>query len=116
MNDTITDPTSVVSSNKLNQTSLMESPYYACTRDNSSDFIPVPELPGYLCKCKIGFEGDGYANGTGCTGKNICQPILRFKKGVSSVYLTLLYIGVAEKRYRRVHNSIPECLRLPSKV
>ena len=110
VNDTI------LTANELNQTNLMESPNYACTWDNSSDFIPVPELPGYLCKCKIGFEGDGYANGTGCTGKNIYQPIIRFKKGVSSVYLTLLYIGVAEKRYRRVHNSIPECLRLPSKV
>ena len=63
VNDTI------VTSNELNQTNLMESSNYACTRDNSSDFIPVPELPGYLCKCKIGFVGNGYTNGTGCTGK-----------------------------------------------
>ena len=71
INDTITDPTSVVTANELNPTKLMESPNYACTRDNSSDFIPVPELPGYRCKCKTGFVGDGYTNGTGCTGKII---------------------------------------------
>ena len=61
----------IVTGNELNQTNLMESPNYACTRDNSSDFIPVPELPGYRCKCKTGFVGDGYTNGTGCTGKII---------------------------------------------
>ena len=74
VNDTI------VTGNELNQTNLMESPHYACTRDNSSVFIPVPELPGYLCKCKMGFVGDGYTNGTTCTGKNSYQPILGFKK------------------------------------
>ena len=101
------------SEKELNET-IINNPDYACTGDQRSDFIPLPKLQGYRCKCKDGFVGDGYANGTGCTGKNICQPILRFKKGVSSVYLTLLYIGVAEKRYRRVH--IPESLCLPSKV
>ena len=70
----------IVTGNELNQTNLMESPNYACTGHNSSVFMPVPELPGYLCKCKIGFVGDGYTNGTGCTGKNIYLPILRFKK------------------------------------
>ena len=71
VNDTI------VTANELNQTNVMDSPNYACTRDNSSDFVPVPELPGYLYKCKVGFVGDCYTNGAGCTGK--CYlPILGF--------------------------------------
>ena len=53
---------------ELNQT-IVNSPEYACTWDGSSDFIAVPEMQGYRCKCKDGFVGDGYANGTGCTSK-----------------------------------------------
>ena len=62
------DPTSIVTENELNRT-ITESPHYACTRDKTSEFIPVPEVPGYRCKCKDGFKGDGYTNGTGCASK-----------------------------------------------
>ena len=62
------DPTSVVTENELNRT-IEESPHYACTRDKTSELIPVPEVPGYRCKCKDGFKGDGYTNGTGCASK-----------------------------------------------
>ena len=51
----------------LNQPDVMKIPSYACTGDETSDFVPVPEVPGYRCKCKDGFIGDGYTNGTGCT-------------------------------------------------
>ena len=55
---------------ELNQTIEGNPASYACTGNGTSDFVPVPEVPGYLCKCKDGFEGDGYTNGTGCTSKN----------------------------------------------
>ena len=69
LNDTTsTDPTSVGREAELND-AIMKSPNYACTRDETSDFIAVPEVQGYRCQCKEGFTGDGYANGTGCTSK-----------------------------------------------
>ena len=68
LNDTTSDPTSVIRDAELNKT-IMESPNYACTRDQTSEFIAVREVQGYRCKCKDGFTGDGYANGTGCTSK-----------------------------------------------
>ena len=64
-----TDPTSAGTDDELTH-KIMESPYYACTTDETSDFVRVPEVPGYRCKCKDGFVGDGYTNGTGCTSKN----------------------------------------------
>ena len=68
INDTTSDPTSIEREAELNKT-IIESPHYACTRDQTSEFIAVPEVQGYRCKCKDGFEGDGYANGTGCISK-----------------------------------------------
>ena len=68
LNDTTSDPTSLERETELNDT-IMESPDYACTRDQRSEFVAVPEVQGYRCKCKQGFAGDGYANGTGCTSK-----------------------------------------------
>ena len=68
INDTTSDPTSVGREAELND-AIMKSPNYACTSDETSDFIAVPEVQGYRCKCKEGFTGDGYANGTGCTSK-----------------------------------------------
>ena len=62
-----TDPTSVGTADELTQ-KIMESSYYACTRNQTSDFVPVPEVPGYRCKCRDGFVGDGYTNGTCCSG------------------------------------------------
>ena len=54
----------------LNHAEIMKSPHYACTGDETSDLVLVPEVPGYRCKCKDGFVGDGYANGSGCTSKS----------------------------------------------
>ena len=68
LNDTTSDPTSLERETELND-AIMESPDYACTRDQRSEFVAVPEVQGYRCKCKEGFVGDGYANGTGCTSK-----------------------------------------------
>ena len=68
INDTTSDPTSVGREAELND-AIMKSPNYACTSDETSDFITVPEVQGYRCQCKEGFTGDGYANGTGCTSK-----------------------------------------------
>ena len=51
----------------LTEAEIMKSPHNACTGDETSDFVAVPEVPGYRCKCKDGFIGDGYTNGTGCT-------------------------------------------------
>ena len=58
------------SEKELNET-IINNPDYACTGDQRSDFIPLPKLQGYRCKCKDGFMGDGYAHGTGCSSKNI---------------------------------------------
>ena len=68
LNDTTSDPTSVIHEAELNKT-IMESPQYACTQDGRSEFIAVAEVQGYRCKCKDGFAGDGYARGTRCTSK-----------------------------------------------
>ena len=68
LNDTTSDPTSLERETELND-AIMESPDYACTRDQRSEFVAVPEVQGYRCKCKDGFAGDGYANGTGCISK-----------------------------------------------
>ena len=68
LNDTITDPTSILREDELNK-AINKSSNYACTQDGRSDFIAVPEVQGYRCKCKDGFAGDGYFNGTGCTSK-----------------------------------------------
>ena len=64
-----TDPTGVGTDIELIH-KIMESPHYACTTDQTSNFVRVPEVPGYRCKCRDGFIGDGYTNGTGCTSKN----------------------------------------------
>ena len=63
----------------LNQPDVMKIPSYACTGDETSDFVPVPEVPGYRCKCKDGFEGDGYTNGTGCTSKSASIGSVEYK-------------------------------------
>ena len=68
LNATTSDPTSLERETELND-AIMESPDYACTRDQRSEFVAVPEVQGYRCKCKDGFAGDGYANGTGCISK-----------------------------------------------
>ena len=54
----------------LTEAEIMKSPHNACTGDETSDLVLVPEVPGYRCKCKDGFVGDGYANGSGCTSKS----------------------------------------------
>ena len=89
LNDTTSDPTSLERETELNDT-IMESPDYACTRDQRSEFVAVPEVQGYRCKCKDGFAGDGYFNGTGCTSKtqfnlppyNYVAHKLRFAKDI----------------------------------
>ena len=53
----------------LNEAEIMKSPHYACAGDETSDVVLVPEVPGYRCKCKDGFVGDGYASGIGCTSR-----------------------------------------------
>ena len=67
-NTTIIDPTSVEHDAELNK-AIRESPNYACAQNGTSEFIAVPEVQGYRCKCKDGFTGDGYTNGSGCTSK-----------------------------------------------
>ena len=64
---------------ELNQTIEGNPASYACTGNGTSDFVPVPEVPGYLCKCKDGFEGDGYTNGTGCTSKSASIGSVEYK-------------------------------------
>ena len=68
MTDTTTDPPSVLLEKELNET-IIKSPDSACAKDGTSEFIPVLEVQGYRCKCKDGYVGDGYSNGTGCTSK-----------------------------------------------
>ena len=68
MTDTTTDPTTVLFEKELNET-ISKSPDSACAENGTSQVILVPEVQGYRCKCKDGFVGDGYANGTGCMSK-----------------------------------------------
>ena len=68
INDTTSDPTRLEREGELNK-AIRESPDYACVEKGTSEFIAILEMQGYRCKCKEGFVGDGYANGTGCTSK-----------------------------------------------
>ncbi|KAJ7540313.1 hypothetical protein O6H91_10G008400 [Diphasiastrum complanatum] len=56
-----------------NCSAASSQPDYACF-DNKSRVIcsDVTELPGYICECSPGYQGDGYENGIGCKDVNEC--------------------------------------------
>jgi hypothetical protein len=48
---------------------------YSCTT-NASCTNAFKGLSGYTCLCNEGYSGDGYKNGSGCTGTQLLLPNL----------------------------------------
>lgn len=50
---------------------IEKDPLHACSEYSNITYQPA--IPGYVCACLPGFEGDGYSNGTGCTDIDECS-------------------------------------------